>query len=204
MARQSVLCIAVGAILLPCLGMGWDPAEQRGTFLSEDQVAKRADEFLGTVIVAEESAIKLLSDEKLVAEHPKGAFYAAKCLERIRSIKAIPVLCDRLLYEQNIERYESPVGPKLRNPAFAALVEIGRPAIRPLLMKVATTETTAEYKLVAYELVLDLVGSSRTAADTIMDFRVDEGHRNSGVETKRLWDMIPSDRPRATSRPSGK
>lgn len=106
----------------------------------------------------ESEAIKLLDDEKALPKRPKAAFYAVKYLEAIRSQSAIPVLCDRLLYEQQVKFYDSFPGDRNTYPASAALVAIGHPAVEGLLLKMTTTDTSPKYRDVAVGILIELVG----------------------------------------------
>jgi hypothetical protein len=112
----------------------------------------------------EDAAIALLSDPKMMERYPRSALWAFRYLERTRSIKAVPVLCDRLLFEQKAEEYRSAVWYDLKCPAFPALVAIGKPAAEGLLLKIATTETSHQYRDLASFVIAgalkqsDLVG----------------------------------------------
>jgi hypothetical protein len=106
-------------------------------------------------------AIRVLQDLDSLDKHPKAAFFALKFLEAIRSTKAIPVLCDRLIYEQRFEAFRSPVGDRQTYPASAVLVAVGRPAIDGLLLKISTSETDIQYREVARGVISEIVGRDR-------------------------------------------
>lgn len=118
----------------------------------------------------EEEAIKLLSDPASLPKSPQAAYYAIKYLEGIRSIKAISVLCERLLYEQKVEAFISPVGDADTFPASAALVKIGHPSVEGLLRVIGTTNTSQKYRDVAVGVLAEILGKDGVR-DAVERFR---------------------------------
>jgi hypothetical protein len=129
---------------------------------SEENAEATYGELAERIQNAEALAIDLLRDAKFDDEYFSGpvkqSLYAIKFLGLVRSRKAVPVLCDRLLFKQF---FNSIVGDRLLYPASAALVEIGDPAVHGLLTRVAQFETSLEYRRVAIGILDEIVGAEK-------------------------------------------
>jgi hypothetical protein len=124
----------------------------------------------------EDMAIAFLSDSKRMEKAPKDTLAAFQFLERSRSVKAVPVLCDRLLYKHPGAAAKSDQDFHPAYPAMAALKAIGRPAAEGLLFKIATTDTTAPYREAATTVMVAAVGKGDVAG-VIERFEKDALHR---------------------------
>ena len=127
----------------------------------ERSAAKSYEDLSSTIRKAESEAIQLLKDSSGLQQRPAGAFYAMRYLGEIRSQKAIPVLCDNLLYEQEVIQYNELVDERQKYPAVTALLGIGYPSVRGLLRKVASRETSSKYRHVAMYVLVEVLGKDR-------------------------------------------
>jgi len=131
----------------------------------ESNVRKLTDELQGKILRAEREAITILSLELSALEkRPEAVYHAIKYLQSIRSIKAVPVLCERLVHEpkclQLMNSTDTP-GELIRFPAAGALVGIGEASIDELLMRIGATDTAIPYRSVAFTVMEALVGKER-------------------------------------------
>jgi hypothetical protein len=124
---------------------------------SEEKAEGTSRSLVGNLELEEAEAIRLLEDAAF-DKRPKAAYHAVKFLGGIRSVKAVPVLCDRLLYKQKAVFYDGVVGDREDHPATAALVNIGLPAIEGLLLKMTSTKTTQRYRDAAMDVIIEIVG----------------------------------------------
>jgi hypothetical protein len=125
---------------------------------NEEGAKKKAGELLVTNREAEEAAILLISNTNGVAQRPNGMYHAIRYLGGIRSRKAVPALCEVLLYEQRVVTYRESVEPGLTLPAFKALTDIGTPAAHELVRKVAQEPTSARYREAAMHVIVMISG----------------------------------------------
>jgi hypothetical protein len=130
--------------------------------ISEDDAAVREVVFRHMMAVrdAENGAIACLLHPK-AKTRPESTYYAIKLLESLHSEKAIPVLCDYLLYEGEVNAPRGGAAYITKYPACSALVAIGRPSIEPLLTRVTSTETSPLYRDVVYTILANVVGRDR-------------------------------------------
>lgn len=158
----EILPLFVGAIGVLCASAGLSHAEQKDDFWPEDAAKMVGVELHASLEHAERDAIKLLdSGEKELERRPEGAYFAIKYLQRIRSIKAVPVLCDRLLYEQKVIRNPGTTSPKAKYPAVPALIEIGTPSIDWLLLKIGNSDTSTKYRETTFIVLEEVLGKDR-------------------------------------------
>jgi hypothetical protein len=123
----------------------------------EEEVEKNCHSLLSQIRFAESAAVSLLFNEEAFKKQPKSAYQAILFLGEIRSTRAVPHLCDRLLYE---------VGPpgvvsrtwKQQYPAAMALVQIGTIGADGLLAKIGGGETSEDYRKVATKVLIAVHG----------------------------------------------
>jgi hypothetical protein len=168
--KQNVAAGLCAALMLFMNGMNAkaQDSEKKSAGIWDENTAKAAyADLKAKNDQAEEEAIKLLADNALNHQRLWGTYYAIKYLESIRSVKGVPALCERLLYEQYFNEI---VEDKLKHPAVAALVAIGAPGAKGLLTKIAIGETDQAYRLVALGVVEEITGPDKVVA-TIREFR---------------------------------
>ncbi|MBY0522747.1 MAG: hypothetical protein K2R98_05090 [Gemmataceae bacterium] len=135
------------ALMLGQDGGKWSEVGARATYAKD----------IDSIQQMEADAIRALADDKGLEKRPNGAYYSIKFLESLRSTKAIPVLCDHLLYEQKVMFYNNIVVGREAFPASGALVAIGLPAVDGLLSRIGSFNVSDKYRQVAFGVIEEIV-----------------------------------------------
>lgn len=154
----------------------WDEEKARFTF----------GELHVQIEAAEDEAIRLVSSGREIEKRPQGAFYAIKYLGLIRSVEAVPVLCDQLLYEQQVVKYREIVGDKFIYPCVGALARIGLPAVEGLLKKISNSETSTKYRQVAMDVIAIEIVGVRDVTGTVERYEASAEITKKEVQRERL------------------
>jgi hypothetical protein len=136
----------------------------------------------------EAEAIANLSDPTWVEGHPKGTFYAFKYLTGVRSVRAVPVFCKLLLYQEKVTESRSGRLFIETAPAYSALLAVGKPAVEGLLFKIGTSETSGQYRDVAGHLLAGLLGKDQVLP-AVQRFRKEAAihSRSANPQEHRLY-----------------
>lgn len=187
--------IALGVCLLVVVSR--DPAstqspislpEKPAKLWSEDNAEFRAAELIVMVQQDEAEAIRYLETFRVKPKQPEqnfmpeGATKAIAFLGAIRSVKAASILCDHLIWQR---QHDSVVGPRLRYPASAALVQIGTPAVPRLLTQIARGDVDIKYRQVALGVLVDILGKDSVQI-AIDNFKITDDDVDKIEGRKRL------------------
>jgi HEAT repeat protein len=185
MKGRVISALAVGLVAVFLLPLAVRGVDRGGSMWDEEKARFTEGALRARIEAAESEAIRLVSSGNELAGHPQGAFYAMQYLGTIRSVKAVPALCEQLLYEQQVIRYREIVDDKLRYPAVSTLTKIGRPAVEGLLKKVSDSETSVKYRQVAMDLIAEVVGVQGVLG-TIAHYEVTAKVKENTAQQKRL------------------
>jgi hypothetical protein len=136
----------------------------------EEEVEKNCHSLLSNIRFAESAAVSLLFNEEAFKKQPNSAYHAILFLAEIRSTKAVPVLCDRLLYKVGPGVVNRPMSWREQYPAAMALVQIGTIGAHGLLAKIGGGETSEDYRKVA-TMVLNAIYGKKNVIQAIDNYR---------------------------------